>query len=810
MRRTTALLLVLVLAASYAAPVAQSSSTGKFNTTSGCSCHYGSGSTVSLTGTPTDYTPGQTYSLTISVSGPAGSKGGFSLNVSDGAFSNPGTSAKVNSQDTSQATHSNSNQRSWTLDWTAPTSGSGTASFTFAGNAVNGNGDPNGDAPSTGSKNVPEGSGTNNAPSVSNILLTPSPAYSTDLLQMSYSYFDSDGDSESGTEIRWYRDSSILTLRNDETTVPDSMTAKGQSWYVTVTPSDGADDGNPVSSSTVIIANSPPTVQSASISPSSPVQGEDLVLSANGDDDDDDVTSIDLVQWYVDGVIVNSLEDETTVPAIAARNGDVWHAKVKVSDNEDTSQWFTTQTVTIGGTNTAPTMTSVSLDDEPYYTVDDLTATWDSDDADGDSPSDYQIKWKLNSAEQAQDGTTISSADTIKGQTWQAGCRVSDGEEWSAWMWSSGVTIQNTAPQLNSLTLDQDLVLGLEEVTYSFDGFDADEDQLTVLSSWEPQFAGPPGTIHTLTIQLRDDDGALSSTLSDTVTIQNSQPTVNFSGETSQDSLSELAPSFSTDDVNSDQVSLSFSWLKNGFSTAFNSSSIPASNLGPGDIWTVMVTPNDGNNDGLTLSVSFTISNLAPSANIVVEDQAWIGVSTTLSAVESTDIDGVVVDAVWEIDSQLYSGIELSYVPISATTTVNLIVYDDSGAQSDSTSIQLSAITPPQASDLKSKTDGTKVTLTWDGQSSEWAIYRNGVHLGNTEDLIWKDQPPIEGIHTYSVYPVIEGITLSVSSQAPVEISAADIAQSPGPEYGFGMMFSILMIVVGIASVGLSFVPRRD
>jgi hypothetical protein len=309
---------------------------------------------------------------------------------------------------------------------------------------------------------------------------------------------------------------------------------------------------------------------------------------------------------------------------------------------------------------------------------------------------------------------------------------------------------------------------------------------------------------------LRDDDGALSSTLSDTVTIQNSQPTVNFSGETSQDSLSELAPSFSTDDANSDQVSLSFSWLKNGFSTAFNSSSIPASNLGPGDIWTVMVTPNDGNNDGQILSVSFTISNLAPSANIVVEDQAWIGVSTTLSAVESTDIDGVVVDAVWEIDSQLYSGIELSYVPISATTTVNLIVYDDSGAQSDSTSIQLSAITPPQASDLKSKTDGTKVTLTWDGQSSEWAIYRNGVHLGNTEDLIWKDQPPIEGIHTYSVYPVIEGITLSVSSQAPVEISAEDIAQAPGPEYGFGMMFSILMIVVGIASVGLSFVPRRD
>ncbi|HIF46252.1 MAG TPA: hypothetical protein EYQ73_05600 [Candidatus Poseidoniales archaeon] len=810
MRRMTALLLVLVLAASYATPVAHSSPTGKFGSSGGCSCHYGSGSTVSLTGTPTDYTPGQTYSLIISVSSSSGSKGGFSLVVNKGAFSNPGTSAKVNSQDTREATHSNANQRSWTLDWTAPTSGSGTAAFSYAGNAVNGDGTNNGDAPSTGSKNVPEGSGSNNAPSASGVAISPNPAGTIDTLQMSYSYFDSDGDPETGTKIRWYRDGSILTLRNDEITVPDSMTAKGESWYVTVTPSDGSDDGNPVTSSTMIISNSAPIVQSASISPSSPIEGEDLILSASGFDEDSEMTSISSVQWFVDGAIVNSLTDQSTVPAIAARSGDVWHAKVKVTDNEDSSQWFTTQSVTIGGTNTAPTMTSVDLGTGPYYTLDDLTITWDFDDVDGDPVSDYQVKWKLNSIEQAQTGTTLSADDTSKDQTWKAGCRVSDGAEWSDWMWSDGMTIQNTVPQLNSFALDQEMVFDLDMATYSFDSFDADDDELTVLSLWVPQFTGPVGTVHTLSIQLRDDDGALSSTSSDTITIKNSPPTVNFSGNTSQNSLGDLAPTFSTDDANSDQVTLSYQWLKNGFSTAFNSSSIPQSYLGPGDVWTVIVTPNDGSDDGQTLSISLTITNFAPGANIVVADQIWIDVSTILSASESTDIDGVIVDALWDIDGQIYSGLELSYTPDSATTEINLIVYDDSGAQSDSVAIQLLATNPPQASDLQSKIDGTKVALTWNGQASEWAVYRDGTHLGNTEDLTWKDQPPIEGIHTYSVHPVIDGMTLSVSAQEPVEVSAADIAEPPGPEYGFGMVFGILMIFIGLTSVGLSFIPRRD
>ena len=59
-----------------------------------------------------------------------------------------------------------------------------------------------------------------------------------------YTYVDLDGDLESGSQIRWYKDGELQSDYNNLLQVSSSDTATGQVWYFTVTPSDGEDFGD--------------------------------------------------------------------------------------------------------------------------------------------------------------------------------------------------------------------------------------------------------------------------------------------------------------------------------------------------------------------------------------------------------------------------------------------------------------------------------------------------------------------------------------------------------------------------------------
>ena len=160
------ILLLLVLAVPQEAFAYSSGKTGSSST--GCgggSCH-GSTNTVTptlTTGIPSSgYTPGDVYSLTIGgTGGVSGSNGGFNLDASSGTFSNSGTNAQIVS---GEVTHSNSNSRTWTVDWTAPSSGSGDVTFLLAINFANGNGGSSGDSWGTASWTISEA--TSSTPSL--------------------------------------------------------------------------------------------------------------------------------------------------------------------------------------------------------------------------------------------------------------------------------------------------------------------------------------------------------------------------------------------------------------------------------------------------------------------------------------------------------------------------------------------------------------------------------------------------------------------------------------------------------------------
>jgi hypothetical protein len=103
------------------------------------------------------YVPGNTYTITASVSAPGHSKFGFEISPQNpsgiflGTMSNTSSETKFAGGNTNYVTHqststSGNGSRSWSFDWTAPTTaGQGDVTFYAAFNITNSNGSTSGD-----------------------------------------------------------------------------------------------------------------------------------------------------------------------------------------------------------------------------------------------------------------------------------------------------------------------------------------------------------------------------------------------------------------------------------------------------------------------------------------------------------------------------------------------------------------------------------------------------------------------------------------------------------------------------------------
>jgi hypothetical protein len=376
-------------------------------------------------------------------------------------------------------------------------------------------------------------------------------------------------------------------------------------------------------------------------------------------------------------------------------------------------------------------------------------------------------------------------------------------------MESSSVIIQNTAPVLSSVTIDQDSVFFDSEATYTFEATDIDGDVLSPNEVWTLS-----GDTLTLQLYMSDDDFSNSITLSDTVLIANSLPTVTYNGALTFDALLDIDPlaDLVTDDANGDDVTLSWAWVRNGFSTNYNQSTILASSLGAGDSWVALVTPNDGMDDGPILSIQFTITNTAPVAVITASENLIQGATVTFSASNSTDIDGAVVNAIWMIDGEVvHNGMTLNTLMVEELN-LQVKVVDDMGA-TDTSSMTYTGVLPPYAANTEAKSDGSEVVLTWEGDAEEWAIVHNGEVIDTTKSTKYRHAPTMAGEHTYNILPIVDGQQIQwegATSADNVELSSTSVPETPGPSETFGMIFSIVMLLAGIAGVTVSFMPRRD
>ncbi|MBL7646019.1 MAG: tandem-95 repeat protein [Candidatus Hydrogenedentes bacterium] len=93
----------------------------------------------------------------------------------------------------------------------------------------------------------------NDAPVASNATLSPAEPLRNENLSATYNYLDVDGNAESGSLIRWFRNDVIQPAFNNLSEVPGASTVEGEVWYFQVTPGDGIVSGALVQSNSVTI-----------------------------------------------------------------------------------------------------------------------------------------------------------------------------------------------------------------------------------------------------------------------------------------------------------------------------------------------------------------------------------------------------------------------------------------------------------------------------------------------------------------------------------------------------------------------------
>ena len=70
-------------------------------------------------------------------------------------------------------------------------------------------------------------------------------------------------------------------------------------------------------------------------------------------------------------------------------------------------------------------------------------------------------------------------------------------------------------------------------------------------------------------------------------------------------------------DADGDTITYSYQWSVDGSVITHTGTSVPAADTTVGELWSVLVTPNDGYVDGATSSASIIISNSEPQLSAV-------------------------------------------------------------------------------------------------------------------------------------------------------------------------------------------------
>jgi hypothetical protein len=230
-----------------------------------------------------------------------------------------------------------------------------------------------------------------------------------------------DVDGETPTLVwSWTVDGDATTYATP--TIPADVTVAGETWQVTVAPSDSDVQGASASAS-VTILNTPPEISTVSLNPTTAYEDTvlEVVIDAT-DHDDDDLTF--LYTWTVNGADAGVPPNQSTLDGASFDKGDQVRVAVVADDGNDKSVAVVSDPVVIQ--NSVPSAPTVGVTPAEPDPDDDLVCEIQSDaqDVDDDFVT-YVFVWTLDGSAWAgptattnYSGDTIAASHTDVGDSW--------------------------------------------------------------------------------------------------------------------------------------------------------------------------------------------------------------------------------------------------------------------------------------------------------------------------------------------------------------------------------------------------------
>jgi hypothetical protein len=533
----------------------------------------------------------------------------------------------------------------------------------------------------------------NTPPSVVHLGFDPPAPLATDTVEAVVETEDADHD-ELSLVYLWTREGDGATHSAAVLDVDDL--ARGQRWTLEVTPADDEVDGEPARA-VVDIENSPPTITSVSLEPTDPTVETTITASAEGDDVDGDAVSFAWA-WYVDGALVEGQTEPSLSGEHFAKHQQV---QVRVTPHDGFVDGAPELSWAVEVLNSPPSIGGAVIEPSEIREADLADCAiqgWS--DPDGD-PEGFDRVWLVNGV--AISGKVLTEEGGLTGDYFSEGDRIqcqatpTDGEDQGSPQLSDPVTVLNTPPVLASVTIAPSSPVEGDSITPSLGALtDVDGDPTTVSYAWfvdgvevstetsiDSSLFDKHQAIH-LVVTPWDDDEPGAAVTSNTATAVNTPPEITSLALTPSALYTDdtVAASVSTTDADGDAVSLSYAWSVDGVATSETGSSLDgASWFDKHQSVSVVVTPNDGEEDGGDESASVAVLNSPPSAPVLridpEEPEAAVDDLVCSIVTEPVDPDGDSWDVsfAWTVDGVPFTG--ATTTAAADDTVLGESTYDD-------------------------------------------------------------------------------------------------------------------------------------
>ena len=402
----------------------------------------------------------------------------------------------------------------------------------------------------------------------------------------------------------------------------------------------------------ILEIDSAPEITNVQILPSNPTSSDSLELNYNYDDDRDQPDSSSIA-WFKDGGIDSQgnaqSEGIMEINYSNTKRGEVWSVQIMPNDGTNSGD-IITEEVTI--LNSRPVISNLAISPSGPSQKNDLTASWDEYDEDGDEVTS-SIKWFKDNVHQIElDGLiTVSKDFTEVDEEWYFSITLNDTFEEQIKNSSKVIlNMVNDVPTLENIqienvkpTTDSDLLAnwifldgdGDEQSEFETKWYlnDVHQQELDNLLSVESQYTSKEELWF---FQVRATDGIEFSEWyqSIDVEINNSIPEI-FANiiPNNPTNNTNLSLNITATDLDNDILNIEVEWIKNN--TVFSTTNISPFNLESNktkvsEIWYANITVNDGE-----ISTTFSTEPVTIFPNPIINDDEALEDFTTTAYVQS-------------------------------------------------------------------------------------------------------------------------------------------------------------------------------